>query len=201
MQLTKRTIETVEPGSARLFVWDDELKGFGLRVEISGRKTFVCRYRSGGIRRQYTIGRFGVLTVDQARQEARRILGSVSLGDDPGATREAKRHAIRFRELVGAFLEGHGAHLKPGTYKDYESALRNHAVPVLGKLAAGAITPADINRLHIKLADRPYRANRVVAYVGSVFSWGAQRVGAQGLQPNIRDQPVQGTRPGAIPHD
>lgn len=174
MKLTKRSVETIEVGIARFFIWDDELKGFGLRVEASGRKTFVCRYRADGVRRQYTIGRFGIVTVDQARQEARRILGSVSLGDDPGATREAKRHAVRFRDLVEAYLEGHGPRLKPGTYKDYESALRNHATPALGKLAADAITPADINRLHIKLADRPYRANRVVAYVGSVFSWGAR---------------------------
>ena len=171
MKFTKRSVETIEARHGRFFAWDDELKGFGLRVEASGRKTFVCRYRAGGTRRQYTVGRFGVVTVDQARQAARRILGSVSLGEDPGAVRQAGRSAIRFRDLVEAFLEGHGPRLKPGTYKDYESALHKHANLVLGNLAAEAITPSDINRLHLKLSDRPYRANRVVAYTGSVFSW------------------------------
>ena len=114
MKFTMRSVETIEARNGRFFAWDNELRGFGLRVEASGRKTFVCRYRVGGTRRQYTIGRFGVITVDQARQEARRILGSVSLGDDPGAVRQAGRSAIRFRDLVEAFLEGHGPRLKPG---------------------------------------------------------------------------------------
>ena len=52
-------------------------------MKTSGRETFICRYRADGVRRQYTLGRHGVLTVDQARQEARRILRIVSLGNDP----------------------------------------------------------------------------------------------------------------------
>lgn len=172
MKLTKRSVEQVEPTGSRYFIWDDDLKGFGMRVEASGRKTFICRYRSDGVRRQYTLGRFGTVTVDQARGEARRVLGSVSLGDDPGASKQARRSALRFCDLVEAFLQGHGPKLKPGTRKDYESALLNHAVPVLGNLVVEAITVADMNRLHLKLSDRPYRANRVLAYVGSAFSWG-----------------------------
>ncbi|MEW9837467.1 tyrosine-type recombinase/integrase, partial [Mesorhizobium marinum] len=176
MKLSKRSVEQAGTTGSRYFLWDEELIGFGMRVEASGRKTFICRYRSGGIRRQYTVGRFGTITVDQARGEARRVLGSVSLGQDPSAAKQAQRSVLLFRDLVAAFLEGHGPKLKPGSRKDYESALVGHAVPALGNLAVNAIAPADLNRLHLKLADRPYRANRVLSYVGSVFSW-AQRNG------------------------
>jgi integrase len=176
MRLSKRSVEQAAKTGSRYFLWDEELIGFGMRVEASGRKTFICRYRSGGVRRQYTVGRFGTITVDQARGEARRILGSVSLGKDPSASKRAQRSALLFRDLVNSFLEGHGPKLKPGSRKDYESALIGHAVPVIGNLAVTAIAPADFDRLHLKLADRPYRANRVLAYVGSVFSW-AQRNG------------------------
>lgn len=186
MKLSKRSVEQAEKTGSRYFLWDEELIGFGMRVEASGRKTFICRYRSGGVRRQYTLGRFGTITVDQARGEARRVLGSVSLGKDPSAAKQTQRSILLFRDLVTSFIEGHGPKLKPGSRKDYESALIGHAVPALGNLAINAIAPPDLNRLHLKLADRPYRANRVLSYVGSVFSW-AQRNGLveKGFNPAV----------------
>ncbi|WP_394691833.1 Arm DNA-binding domain-containing protein [Hoeflea sp.] len=62
------------------------MKGFGLRAEASGTKSFNLRYRSGGGRkaplRQMAIGRFGPLTVEQARFEGREKLGLVAGGAD-----------------------------------------------------------------------------------------------------------------------
>jgi integrase len=52
-------------------------------------------------------------------------------------------------------------------------------VPALGHWQAEAVTTADINHLHLRLADRPYRANRVIAYLASAYSWAAK----QGLVP------------------
>jgi hypothetical protein len=174
MKLTKRTIDTLAPKSTRYTAWDDGLPGFGIRVEASGRKTFLCRYRSGEVRRQYTIGRFGVLTAEEARSEARRILGSVALGDDPTAFRAKERAAIKLAALIEVFLEEHGPKLKPRSLYDYANALRRHVVPVLGHLPAEAVTPGDLNKVHLKLADRPYRANRIMTYLGSVYSWAAR---------------------------
>jgi Arm DNA-binding domain len=112
MRITKRTIDALGPRAQRYVAWDDALSGFGVRVEASGRKTFICRYRSCGVRRQYTIGRYGVLTAEEARGKARRILGSVALGDDPASMRQEERAAIRFTELVDKFLQDHAPKLK-----------------------------------------------------------------------------------------
>ena len=65
-----------DAGTARFDMWDTNLAGFGLRVETTGTKTFIVRYRADGggrtaPRRFATVGRFGPLTVDEARKQAR----------------------------------------------------------------------------------------------------------------------------------
>src|SRR5271157_2325588 len=46
--LTKRVVDAATPGPARFDIWDASLAGFGLRVEKSGTKTFIVRYRADG---------------------------------------------------------------------------------------------------------------------------------------------------------
>lgn len=174
MKLTKRNLDSLEPTGKRYFVWDDALQGFGVRVETSGRKTFLCRYRSLGVRRQYTLGRYGTITPDQARAEARRILGSVSLGNDPAHERQERNAAVSFSELFDAYLAGHGPKLKPKTLEDYKCGINKHVLPVIGKQKAENVTVKDINTVHVRLAGHPHRANRVIAYISSVFSWAAE---------------------------
>ncbi len=86
-KLSKRAVDAAMPETARYIVWDSDLAGFGLRVEPSGHKTFVARYRAGGGRigvlRQTMIGRYGTVTPDEARAAARRLLGAAASGADP----------------------------------------------------------------------------------------------------------------------
>ncbi len=86
-KLTKRTVDAAKPAIARYIVWDTELPGFGLRVEPSGVKVFIARYRAGGGRtgtlRQSTVGRYGTVTTDEARGKARKTLGKAAGGGDP----------------------------------------------------------------------------------------------------------------------
>jgi hypothetical protein len=79
-KLTKRVVDAARPSSSRYVVWDGKLAGFGVRIETTGRKTFIVRYRAGGGRtgalRQANIGRYGTVTVEKARKAAGRILGA-----------------------------------------------------------------------------------------------------------------------------
>ena len=67
-KLTKRTIDDAQPGADRTFVWDSELRGFGLVVQPTGTKSFLLQYRNAaGRSRRMMLGRYGAITVDEAR--------------------------------------------------------------------------------------------------------------------------------------
>ncbi len=51
VKLTKRTVDASQPEAERYILWDNMLKGFGLRVEASGTKAFLVRYRIAGRKR------------------------------------------------------------------------------------------------------------------------------------------------------
>jgi Arm DNA-binding domain len=71
-KLTKRVVDGLkapEPSKVGVkvrerFVWDRELRGFGVQVMPSGLKSFVIQYRTpAGKNRRVVIGRFGLMTV------------------------------------------------------------------------------------------------------------------------------------------
>src|SRR5215475_8853349 len=77
-RITKRTVDALKPGNADRFLWDSELKGFGLKVTPAGSKIYILQYRKGGRgspTKRVTIGRHGAITPEQARKEAARLFG------------------------------------------------------------------------------------------------------------------------------
>jgi hypothetical protein len=93
-KLTKRVVDGAGAAKGELFLWDDELPGFGLRVKASGAKSFLVQYRNAnGRSRRLTLGRYGVLTVEEGRREAKLALGDVVRGSDPAESRKLARGA------------------------------------------------------------------------------------------------------------
>lgn len=185
MRIQKRTVDSAKARAARYFLWDDDLKGFGLRVEPSGLKTFVVRYRPGGggrsaPLRQMVLARQGEMTPEQARREAEKVLGSVRSGADPVGQRTELRQGATVRDLVNLFLETHvETKRKPATLRLYRQVLLQHVVPELGSRRAIEVTRAHVARLHGKMRESPYQANRMLAILGSLYSVSERR----GLTP------------------
>ena len=84
-KMTKRFVESVKPDPEKtLKLWDSELKGFGLVVLPSGRRTYCIQYRnSQRILKRFKIGVHGQITTEEARDLARKKLASVTHGGDP----------------------------------------------------------------------------------------------------------------------
>lgn len=158
--LTKTSVTNAKPGPERRYLWDRDLPGFGFRIEPSGVKSFVVKYRADGggrsaPQRMMTVGRFGPLTAEVARRQAKTILGGAAAGTDRAAKLQAKRRELKmsvlidFYEKEGCFIQRgkrQGEPMKPRTKKNTLARLRNHVVPLLGNKRITEINAGDIER-------------------------------------------------------
>ena len=181
VKLTKRIIEGTAPSSARQILWDTELRGFGIRIEPTGTRTFIVRFRPKGTgragpKRFVVLGRFGALTLDQARTMAKAVLGRVAQGEDPTNARDDAKGAPTLASLSDRFLTEHILpKKKASTAALYGHYLRKLILPILGSKKVGEITHCDILKLHGAIGrTRPVTANRVVSTLSSLFSYGAK---------------------------
>ena len=121
------------------------------------------------------MGRIGVLTPDEARTLARKMLASVAHGSDPAAQRAAERRAATIAEVAEQFLREHvEAKRAAATAASYRDLLERLAIPEFGKRKAEKITTAEIQRLHIKHGHSPYAANRLLRVLSSMYSFAAK---------------------------
>jgi integrase len=181
-RLTQRSVEAARPKATRYTVYDDALKGFGLRVYPSGVKTWIVEYRPAGSgrdasKRRVTLGSTEALAAMKARKAAGDLLAAVRLGADPARERQQSRKALTFEALAQAFLSEHVAtKRKPRTLQQYRALLEDMAVPTLGKLKAAEVHRAHVAKLHLKFRATPYQANWMLAVIGAMYSF-AQRHG------------------------
>jgi len=171
-RLTTSQLAALKPTGRRYKVFDTTLPAFGVRVEPSGRKTFQLSYRVNGRWREATLGRFGVVTLEAARQEARRMLGDVARRVDPLARRDAAKVALTVREAMASWLNEHvESRRKPSTLRLYRLAADGHILPKLGSLPVGDLDTGHVAQLHRTLKGTPTLANRVVAVLSSFCTW------------------------------
>jgi len=118
MKLTKNVIEKLElPATGQRLVWDSTLKGFGLRLTPTGR-TYICQARVRGVTRRVTLGRHGIITLQQARQRAQRELSAMLDGRDPVAEKVRERSLAKtLRDVADEYLLAH-RNLKPTSVAD-----------------------------------------------------------------------------------
>lgn len=163
-------------GKDREFLWDDDIAGFGVCAFPSGKKTYVIQFRKDGLSRRATIGKHGRLTPDQARSEAKKLLGAIETGENPIEKRREARAVRTFREVANDFLEMHvKAKRKGRTVETYQTLLDRHVLPAIGSKRVADIRRADVSTLHGKMKDTPGAANRAVALIKAIWNWSATK--------------------------
>lgn len=117
-KLTKSYIDRITPPEKQSKIhWDDDIKGFGVRVSPRGKKVFIAQGRVLGTAVCYTIGEYGTFKLDEARdgvkdsggrliqQGARHILQGMKDGIDPRAVKKEKHAAQKAEKVAQVTLD------------------------------------------------------------------------------------------------
>lgn len=182
-RLTKRVVDQIVPGDTEAIHWDDELRGFGVRVWPSGRKVYLAMTRVKGRLRKITIGPHGPMTADQARVRAHEIISEAKAGRDPAKEIDQTRKAPTMKGLGERFLTEYVAvRCKPSTQGEYRRSVKLFINPRIGARKVSDIERRDIAELHYGLNHIPYQANRTLSVLSKMFNlaevWGLRPDGS-----------------------
>src|SRR5687768_11799450 len=190
--LNVRKLESLRPaaGDERTEYWDVGLRGFGVRVAASGRKTFTVRYLLHGQRFRRDLGVYDVTTgYSSARAEAERIISEARNGRDPflSATLLKQADIDTFEGLCRRYLADpapgrKGRILAEETRKGMTRIVNKELIPAWGHRDPNSIQPEDVEAWVRRIAKGegrkkavPYLANRSFDYMAMIYSWAARR--------------------------
>lgn len=183
--LTKRFVESIIPDPEKLSqYWDDSLKGFGVIVLPSGRRTYCIQYRNQNrVIKRLKIGVHGPVTTEEARALARKQLASVAHGEDPSSQKQETKVLPLMKDLAQDYLERHAN--KKRSYKEDKRMIEKIILPALGNQQVKSVSRRTIETLHLQLEKTSTQANRVLSLLSKMFNfaikWGWRS-----------DHPVQG---------
>lgn len=166
-KITKQLVSALEPhpdprGPATVLTWDNELRGFGVAVGRTGAKSFIVQYRNAeGRTRRKVIGRFGLMTAEEARRIVRAILGDVARGEDPAREPEMAKAGHTVGSICDWYLEraekrqiiGRSRRpIKPSTLAMDRSRIDAHLRPLLGDRQIDTLKLGDIEVAQAQIA-------------------------------------------------
>lgn len=167
-RITLKTVEALQPGQT---LWDESLKGFGVRRQRKA-PVYVIKYRESGRQRFVTIGPHGERwTPTTAREQALRILAAPRTGGAPADDPKS------FGWLAATYMARHSAlHKKPRSQAEDRRNLELHILPAFGSLPVHAVTRDVLSRFHAARKAQPANANRCMALISHIFTkaetWG-----------------------------
>lgn len=171
LKLTERSVKSALPlitdtGQVQPKVYfDTDLKGFGLAVGAKTKTFFVQRdVNHRGVRAK--IGRVGVITVDQARKEAKKLIARMDNGENPNETRRKKQErGITLRQAWDLYRESMRAKgRKESSIVGYQADLKRLDDWMDRPLAE--ISRADVRKRHQDIAKEVVKNAHSESYTG-----------------------------------
>jgi len=167
-RLSKTVVERADVRLQRYTIWDTELKGFGVKIQPTGKKGYFAYYRTlSGQQRKPAIGLHGKITTEEARHIAKRWIGGALAGQDISQERQEARAAPLVKELAARYLEDYAKPFKkPRSVKSDASNLDHHVLPLIGTKKVIEITRADIEFVKSSIREGKTAARKRARYRG-----------------------------------
>lgn len=153
--------------------------GLVLAVGPSGNASWIARITApGGKRRDIGVGKFGEVSIEEARAAVQEHRRTAREGHDPKAVKDARKHAERnpVPTFEDAAKSVHGE--RKGSYRNVKhrdqwiNSLQNYAFPIVGKVSVDEIdVPAVTRVLRPIWLKKPETARRVLQRIASVVAW------------------------------
>jgi hypothetical protein len=176
-KINKSFVESAGTPEKDAFSWDDEIKGFGLKVSPSGSKAFVFQYRTKqGRSRRFTIGRYSdTLTADQARKRAKDLRRAVEDGGDPMNEKQVNRQAETLEEVFDRYLaSAKFAEKADSTKATDRGRINRHLKPTIGRLYADDLTAEDVRKAFNHIRDGKTATNQKTGFRGRAIVRGGE---------------------------
>ncbi|MBL1436330.1 MAG: tyrosine-type recombinase/integrase [Rhodobacteraceae bacterium] len=180
VRLTKSLIEKAEPQEEPYYLWDNKLPGFGCRIYPTGKKSYILSYRNEmGIQKRPVLGRFGISTLDDAREKACEWLILIATGCDPQENRIEERKRPSVKDFAESYITDYALiKKKPSSVRSDRSNLRLHVLPAIGYLRIDRVTRSHVQQLHNSMRNTPGAANHVLSLLSKIMNlaekWGVR---------------------------
>ena len=194
-KLTKSDIESIsvpQPGNdgrtRYSLTFEEVTPGFGVRTTSTGVKSFIWQSRVNGQKQRHTIGRFGVITVEQARKVAQQLAGEVASGKDPRSEKHRRRSAaVSLHEAFEGYLASRT--LKATTLRDID-LVKAQLADWMSKPVTRISRDMVANR-HRRLGNSSEAgANRCMRYLRAVLNFASEAYAFPDGRPLLVDNPV-----------
>jgi integrase len=191
MKLTQKVVDTLTLPARRteVIVFDATVPGLGLRLRVTGGRSFIFQYKIGSQQRRVTLGNAGAIKLDQARATASKLHAQVRLGHDVAAERSERRaRAVEtFGAVLAIYLPRQNARVRPRSYIEIERYLRRYLQSLHGLQFARIDRRLIAEQLSlIENVNGKAAANRARTCLSAFFAWAMR----EGLADN---NPVIGT--------
>lgn len=170
-KLTDALVREAKTNRQQAFIWDGEVKGFGLRVTAGGAKTFVLQYGIDGRKRRGRIGAYPDWSVEAARREAKELKKRVNRGQDPFGERIERRQAETVKDLCDRYEKEWLPKKGERSQVEDRRMIAQFIKPKIGDMKTRDVRYSDIDALHARLSEStPITANRVLALLSKMFA-------------------------------
>jgi integrase len=191
MKLTAKAVAALmlPEGKTDYIVFDQDMPGFGYRLRKSGDKvncSWIAQYRHAGQTRRITLN--SILSTEQARGEAKRLLALAALGQDPATEKKRRNSADRFTfsALAEQYLAAKKAEVRPRSFTETRRYLEGPYFKPLHNTPVDSITRRDV-ALRVQAITREHgqvAAARSRSAVSGMYSW-AMASGLSEVNPTI----------------